>query len=150
MFKVSQIINMASHTVTISALKKRKNGQVSAVDVARNGGSGGSGVGGGVSTHVARNGGRGVGGGLLSHVACNGGSGGSGVGGGLSSHVAHNGGSGRSGLGGGFSTPPHIMVNELVSIDEYNRLMKKNSSLQGMLVKMEMNVASVAKKGQSA
>ena len=84
---------MASHAVTISASKERKNGQISAVDVTRNGESGGSGV------------------------------------------------------GGEFSTPPHMMVNGFVTMDEYNRLMKKNSSLQGMLVKMEMNVASVAKKG---
>ena len=43
-----------------------------------------------------------------------------------------------------------MMVNGFVSMNEYNMLMKKNSSLQGRLVKMEMNVASVAKKGQSA
>ena len=74
---------MASRAVTLSASKKRKNGQVSVVDVARNGGSGGSGVGGGLSTHVARNGGSGV-----------------------------------SGVGGGFSTPPHMMVNGFVTMDE--------------------------------
>ena len=113
---------MATRAVTISASKKRKNGQVSVVDVARNGGSGANGVGGGLTSHGMRNGGRGIGGGL-STVARNGGSGGSGVGGGLSTHVAHSGGSGGSGLGGGFSTPPHMMVNGFVSMDEYNRLM---------------------------
>ena len=68
---------MATHAVTISALKNRKNGQVSVVDVACNGGSGASGVGGGMISRGACNGGSGVGGGRTSHVVCNGGSGGS-------------------------------------------------------------------------
>ena len=57
--------------------------------------------------------------------------------------------SGGSRVGGTFSTPVQGMVNGFVSMDKYNKLMKRNTSLKGTIARMEQNVSSMGRKGRS-
>ena len=56
---------------------------------------------------------------------------------------------GGSRVGGTFSTPVQGTVNGFVTMDKYNKLMKRNTLLMGAMASMEQNVASMGKKGRS-
>ena len=57
--------------------------------------------------------------------------------------------SGGSRVRGTFSKPVQGMVNGFVSMDKYNKFMKRNTSLEGTIARMEQNVSSMGRKGQS-